>query len=289
MPRLSASDPNYGRTLGSRLGGASGSSMPAYQPQPQSYSQSTTSYAQAPSPQADPYNEQRYQGLYAASQKADPYAAQRGGYLSQLQQMSAPGYEFKPTDPSYAFRFKQGQGALESSLAAQGLLGAGAAGLELQKYGQEAGAQEFQAQFDRLQQLAGMGDPAAAAKLEQEAVEGRYRTYQPQMMETGRTSTEYGFPGAGGGGGGGRNMGTRTGASRTTGSAVADLLGRLGAGSSKQLTEQMMMQARAQDIASGYDTLPGWGAPINRGTQQTGASTYAKNLGGGKKKKSLGF
>jgi len=247
----------------------------------------TTQYTQSPAPVADPFNEQRYAGMYAAAQKADPYAQQRSGYLNQLQQMMQGGAAaFTPTDPSYAFRFGQGQQALESSLAAKGLLGAGRAGIELQEYGQQAASQEFQSQFDRLQQLAGMGDPAAAARLEQEAVEGRYRTYQPTMIPVAETSTEYGYGGGAGGGVGSGRAGSRSGASRTTGSAVADLLARVPTQYTKtRQFEKDLMAARAQDAASGFEALPGFGGRGGGGGADL--STYERNLAPSQQQRSI--
>jgi hypothetical protein len=69
-------------------------------------------------------------------------------YLSKLQQMTMG--EFSPDDPSYKWRFEQGQQAVERSLAARGLLNSGNAAIELQQYGQGAASQEYAAQFDRL-------------------------------------------------------------------------------------------------------------------------------------------
>lgn len=70
-----------------------------------------------------------------------------GGAL--MQQMLTPGYKFDSTDPSYAFRFNQGAGALASSNAAKGLLNSGAAALALTDYGQNSASQEYAAQFGR--------------------------------------------------------------------------------------------------------------------------------------------
>lgn len=69
-------------------------------------------------------------------------------YRSKLQQMTMG--KFSPDDPSYKWRFDQGQQAVERSLAAKGLLNSGNAAIELQQYGQGAASQEYAAQFDRL-------------------------------------------------------------------------------------------------------------------------------------------
>jgi hypothetical protein len=78
-------------------------------------------------------------------------------YRSKLEQMM--NGEFGPEDPSYKWRYDQGQQAVERSLAAKGLLNSGNAAIELQQYGQGAASTEYQAQFERtLQALAGVED-----------------------------------------------------------------------------------------------------------------------------------
>jgi hypothetical protein len=105
-------------------------------------------------------------------------------YRDKLQAMSSNGADFATDDPSYAWRFQQGQQAAERSLASKGLLNSGNAAIELQQYGQGAASQEYGAQFTRmLQGLAGVSqqydtqqqrlmamagvnlDPTAGAKL----------------------------------------------------------------------------------------------------------------------------
>jgi hypothetical protein len=54
---------------------------------------------------------------------------------------------------AYKFRVGQGQEALQRQLAAKGLLGSGNRLMELTKYGQDMGSQEYGAQFDRLNSL----------------------------------------------------------------------------------------------------------------------------------------
>jgi hypothetical protein len=60
--------------------------------------------------------------------------------------------QFSPSDPSYQFRVQQGQQSLERSQAAKGMAGGGGAAIELQQYGQQSGATEYQAQFSRMLQ-----------------------------------------------------------------------------------------------------------------------------------------
>jgi hypothetical protein len=81
-----------------------------------------------------------------------------GGYSDKLQQMLSG--EFGPTDPSYQWRFNQGQQAVERSAAARGLLGSGNAAIELQQYGQGAASQEYGAQFSRIAQAMGLEENA---------------------------------------------------------------------------------------------------------------------------------
>lgn len=69
-------------------------------------------------------------------------------YQNKLAEMATG--TFSPDDPSYQWRFQQGQQATERSLAARGLLNSGNAAIELQQYGQGAASQEYGAQFDRL-------------------------------------------------------------------------------------------------------------------------------------------
>lgn len=76
-------------------------------------------------------------------------------YQQKLAEMATG--TFNPNDPSYQFRFNQGQQAVERSLAARGLLNSGNAALELQNYGQQAASQEYGAQWQRmLQGLSGV-------------------------------------------------------------------------------------------------------------------------------------
>ena len=56
---------------------------------------------------------------------------------------------------AYKFRVGQGQQALERSLAAKGMLGSGNRLMELTKYGQDMGSQEYENQFGRLSNLTG--------------------------------------------------------------------------------------------------------------------------------------
>ena len=126
---------------------------------------------------------------YYRSGAADKLSQFAGGedpsevFRNKLTQMTMG--QFSPDDPSYKWRFDQGQQAVERSLGARGLLNSGNAAIELQQYGQGAASQEYglqfnrllqgmsgvensyNGQFNRLAQLAGISlDPAASAKIE---------------------------------------------------------------------------------------------------------------------------
>lgn len=68
---------------------------------------------------------------------------------------------------AYKFRVKQGEDALQRQMGARGLLNSGNRLMELTKYGQDMGAQEYEAQAGRLNNLLGsysqgyLGDRAA--------------------------------------------------------------------------------------------------------------------------------
>lgn len=66
------------------------------------------------------------------------------------------------TDPSYQFRFSEGQKAVDNSAAARGSTLSGAALKALQKYGQGMASTEFQNTFNRLSTVSGQGQNAAA-------------------------------------------------------------------------------------------------------------------------------
>jgi hypothetical protein len=98
--------------------------------------------------EADPWGFYRkgFADILAQNQGVDPSNI----YRDKLAAMS--GGNFDIDDPSYKWRFEQGQQALERSQAARGLLGSGNAAIELQEYGQGAASQEYSAQFSRLLQ-----------------------------------------------------------------------------------------------------------------------------------------
>jgi hypothetical protein len=74
--------------------------------------------------------------------------------LEAMQLQARPDFDFKfsQDDPSYQFRLKEGQRALENSAAARGTLLSGATAKALQNYGQEAASQEYGNAFGRALQ-----------------------------------------------------------------------------------------------------------------------------------------
>lgn len=80
-------------------------------------------------------------------------------------------WSWESSSPSYAFRFDEGQRALERSAAARGDLFSGGTGRELTRYGQDFASTEFDADFRRLGTLAGDGQAATGGVVQ---VAGQY-------------------------------------------------------------------------------------------------------------------
>jgi hypothetical protein len=108
------------------------------------------------------------QGYGDAINTMQPFASPNA--LMQLYDMGGvarPGedtarpYDFKSTDPSYQWRFNQGQAALDRSAASRGMLLSGAQLKASQDYGGNAASQEYGAQFNRLSGLASSAQNAA--------------------------------------------------------------------------------------------------------------------------------
>jgi hypothetical protein len=102
-------------------------------------------------------------------------------------------WNWEATSPSYDWRVDEGQRALERSAAASGGLFSGDTGMALTEYGQNMGAQEYEADWRRLGELAGDGEEAtgttvnvagdfgqSAAANTREAGRARATSYQQQ-------------------------------------------------------------------------------------------------------------
>lgn len=83
--------------------------------------------------------------------------------LMAMMGLNGDSYDFT-NDPSYQFRFNEGQKAVDNSAAARGSTLSGAALKALTKYGQGAASTEYQNQFNRLSGMSGMGQNAAAGQ-----------------------------------------------------------------------------------------------------------------------------
>jgi hypothetical protein len=104
-------------------------------------------------------------GAGSASAAADPFAAQRAQYQPQLTSlmnsgdpsaaMLRPWYNFRTSDPSYAWRQQQGMDTLQRGLAQTGQTASGNEMAQLQQYGQGQASQEFANEFNRQQSVYG--------------------------------------------------------------------------------------------------------------------------------------
>ncbi len=108
--------------------------------------------ARTPTPQETANT--KYMPQLDAQMAKDP----SNGYADQLKTLMTG--QFSPNDPSYAWRFQQGQQAVERSAAAKGLLQSGNAAIELQQYGQGMASQEYGAQFNRTLSALGASENA---------------------------------------------------------------------------------------------------------------------------------
>ena len=106
---------------------------------------------------------QQKDNTQAMMDAADPFRGQRGQYQGQLQELM--NGNFSPSNPAYNFRMQQGTDATNRGAAASGQTGSGAQMAQLQQVGQQTASQEYDAQFKRLADLAGVnaGSPATAA------------------------------------------------------------------------------------------------------------------------------
>ena len=102
-----------------------------------------------------------------AVQVADPFAPYRGQYASALSGLYNNPWQIA-NSPGYQFRLAQGLEGINRNAAAAGYLGSGNRLMELMRYGQDYGSQEFDKEIARLSGLSGAttGSPAAAGQLQ---------------------------------------------------------------------------------------------------------------------------
>lgn len=87
--------------------------------------------------------------------------------LGRLRDLTEPGSQMDELflDPGYQFRLQQGIDAINRSQAAKGSLKSGATLKKLVEYGQGVGSQEYGNAYNRLANLAGLGQTATAQSL----------------------------------------------------------------------------------------------------------------------------
>lgn len=78
--------------------------------------------------------------------------------MAAQQTVAEPNYDFRAT-PGYEFRRDQGAQAVQNSLTGRGLALSGRAAKELERYGQDYGAGEYQNVFNRRASIAGVAQP----------------------------------------------------------------------------------------------------------------------------------
>ena len=111
---------------------------------------------------------QLQQAQAQATQNVQPWVAQGQSALSTLAKPENQNFTFSTTgpnaDPSYQYRFNQGQKGVEASAAARGGYFSGATGTALQTQGQNMASEEYGAAYNRwlqnnqqLEQQAQMG------------------------------------------------------------------------------------------------------------------------------------
>lgn len=125
--------------------------------QAQAAQQAAAQLAQAQIEAARLQREQAERAFVAQQELLGPFREAGVNALGRIQTGIAPGGEFAQpftterfqADPGYAFRFAEGQKALERQAAARGGLISGAALRAATRFGQEMGSQEFQNAFNR--------------------------------------------------------------------------------------------------------------------------------------------
>lgn len=82
--------------------------------------------------------------------------------LASLEAMLEPGYEHRAS-PGYAFRFNEGQRAVESGAAARGGLMSGKTLKDLARFGEGLAASDFETDWARKAGLAGIGERSTSS------------------------------------------------------------------------------------------------------------------------------
>lgn len=94
--------------------------------------------------------------------------------------------------PGYQFRMDQGVKAIDRGAAARGMLGSGARGQALMRYGQDYASSEYGQEFNRLAALAGIGQTATSQGI---ASGNAYATGGGQAIQAGGAARASGYVG----------------------------------------------------------------------------------------------
>ena len=110
-------------------------------------------------------SKQAQKGAEEGARAADPFSPYRDYYAGQLNDLYKSPQSIT-TLPGYQFRLNQGLDSINRNAAAKGYLGSGNRLMELMRYGQDYGSQEFDNEITRLMTLSGAtgGSPAAAGQ-----------------------------------------------------------------------------------------------------------------------------
>jgi hypothetical protein len=140
-PPATQGPPSLGYGMGPGGGGGTmGQMITPYNP--------LATYSPTPYTTPDPYRPPAYEGATPFEQ--DPYAA--------ATPFTGPTAEDMAADPSYQFRLRQGQEALERSGAARGVTNTGGTLKDILDYGQQAASQEYGNVYGRQRDTAAMNE-----------------------------------------------------------------------------------------------------------------------------------
>lgn len=118
-------------------------------------------------------------------QLADPFSAHRSRYAHRLNALMQDPGAMQQT-PAHQFRVRQGMDALTSQAASRGLLGSGAIASELATRGQDMASQEYEAEYNRLANLAGAinygGDRGGSAASQANQAAAQQKQYQGDIQ-----------------------------------------------------------------------------------------------------------
>lgn len=100
---------------------------------------------------------------YANTQNMQPYMDAGTNALTQMQQLNAGNYSSFKESPDYQWTQQQGLQGLDRSAAARGGLYSGGQQADLLNYSQGLASQQYNGYYNKLANLAGMGQSASSA------------------------------------------------------------------------------------------------------------------------------